>query len=269
MRRLLIRPGAIGDCILSLPALRHLATDYTEVWVPSAVAPLITFADKVRALASTSLDLVGVGDLEMPQTLVQTLKSFDSVVSWYGSNRPEFREALLKVGVPCQFHAALPPPDYSGHAVDFFSSQVGAPAGLVPRIDIAPAVDRGSVVIQPFSGSARKNWPLEHYRELAARLKSRVEWTAGPEEPLSAAVRFKSLGDLAHWLTGARLYIGNDSGITHLTAALNVRTIALFGPSPAEKWCPRGDNVTVLRCNPIERLPVETVLAAVRNAGIS
>ncbi len=269
MRRLLIRPGAIGDCILSLPALRHLAEDYTEVWIPSAVVPLITFADAVRPLASTGLDLAGVGDLEMPEHLIDKLKSFDSIVSWYGANRPEFRGTLLGLGVPCQFHAALPPASCSGHATDFFAHQVGAPEGLVPRIEIAPAVARRSVVIHPFSGSARKNWPLHLYRELADRLKCPVEWSAGPEEQLPDATRFTSLGDLAAWLGGAHLYIGNDSGITHLAAALGVRTIALFGPSSPDTWIPRGENVTVLRCNRLEELDVQTVLNAVGDAGIS
>ena len=94
MRRLLVRPGAIGDCILSLPALEYLAADYTELWISSPVVPLIHFADAVRALSSTGLDLVGVGDLEMPAPLMEKLQSFDSVVSWYGTNRPEFHEAL-------------------------------------------------------------------------------------------------------------------------------------------------------------------------------
>ena len=50
MKRLLIRPGGIGDVIVSLPALEFLKADYTEVWVPSAVVPLIQFADKVCRL---------------------------------------------------------------------------------------------------------------------------------------------------------------------------------------------------------------------------
>ena len=60
LRRLLIRPGAIGDVILSLPALEAARADYTEVWAPRPVLPLIRFADRTRAIADTGLDLVGV-----------------------------------------------------------------------------------------------------------------------------------------------------------------------------------------------------------------
>ena len=58
MLRLIIRPGGIGDCILSLPAIEYLRADYTEVWVPSGVVPVIRFA-KARAIASTGIDLLG------------------------------------------------------------------------------------------------------------------------------------------------------------------------------------------------------------------
>src|SRR5579875_87165 len=92
VRRLLIRPGAIGDCLLCLPALQHLKTDYTEIWLPSALVPLIQFADAVASLQSTGIDLVGVGDIEMPARLCEKLQAFDEIVSWYGANRPEFRE---------------------------------------------------------------------------------------------------------------------------------------------------------------------------------
>ena len=73
-----------------------------------------------------------------------------------------------------------------------------------------------------------------------------MEWTAGPEEHLPEAQRFESTADLAMWLAGARVYIGNDSGVTHLAAALGVPVIAIFVATPPEVWAPRGSNVSVL-----------------------
>ncbi len=261
MRRLILRPGAIGDCILALPALQYLAVEYTEVWTPSAFVPLVQFAQRVRTLSSTGIELVGVGDLEFPPELRTTLESFDSIVSWYGANRPEFRESLQSLGVSCEFLSALPPADYPAHATTFFTGQVGAPDSY-PRIELEPIPLRDTVAIHPFSGSKRKNWPLASYKALAASLPIRTEWTAGPEEELDQAIRFQDLGKLSYWLSGARLYIGNDSGITHLAAALGIPTLALFGPTEPAKWAPRGDNVTVMRSEPIEKLEVERVLAA-------
>ena len=265
MNRLLIRPGAIGDCLLCFPALEHLKAEYTEVWTPSVVVPLIQFADKVRSIVGTGLDLAGVGDLEIPAGLQRELRSFGSVVSWYGANRQEFRDALSRAGIGCEFHAALPPQGYRGHATDFFCRQVRAPAGAAPHIAVRAASPRNTVVIHPFSGSPRKNWPLDKFRELAYRLPCEVDWVCGPDEHLSCAMHFDNLAELASWMRGARLYIGNDSGITHLAAAAGCETIALFGPTDAAVWAPRGPNVTVIRSNPIAELPVDQVWTAVQD----
>ncbi len=236
-----------------------MIAEFTEIWAPTPIGPLIRFADAVYPLSSTGIDLVGVGDLEISGNLKQRLQSFDSIVSWYGANRPEFRELLLRIGAHCEFHAALPPRDSQEHAIDFFARQARAPEGLVPRIDVGPITDRGAVVIHPFSGSARKNWALDRYRELARQLRLPVEWTAGPEEELPEAVRFTNLAELAVWIRGARLYIGNDSGITHLAAATGVRTLALFGAASRASWAPRGDNVTVACAESLEKLEVQAV----------
>ena len=66
MRRLLVRPGAIGDCLTCFPAMEYLRTDYTEVWIPSALVSIVQFADRVRALPDTGLDLLGVVESDPP-----------------------------------------------------------------------------------------------------------------------------------------------------------------------------------------------------------
>jgi ADP-heptose:LPS heptosyltransferase len=260
LNRLLIRPGAIGDCLLSFPALEHLKTDYTEVWVPSAVVPLVWFADQVRPLASTGIDLLGIGEVETPARLREQLAGFDEIVSWYGYKRPEFRAALQQINPRCVFHAALP--EGGTHATDFFAWQVGATDGLCTRLQLETSTRHDAVVIHPFSGGTSKNWPLDYFRSLAEQLPCQVEWIAGPEQELEGALRFESLRDLAEHLSGARLYIGNDSGITHLAAAAGVPGIALFGPTEPDIWTPRGEHVIVLRGRPMETLTVATVLQA-------
>lgn len=237
--------------------MEYLVTDYTEVWAPSSVVPLVRFASSAHSLISTGIDLVGIGDLEVPKQLHERLRSFDSIVSWYGSNRTEFREAMLSMNPNCKFYAALPR-DFSLHATDFFAEQVGAPLGLTPRIRALPD-QRDAIVIHPFSGSKKKNWPLDRYRELASRLPFQVEWLAGPEEDLPEAHRFENLWDLACWIAGARLYIGNDSGITHLAAAVGATTLAIFGPASPKIWIPRGQNVEVIAVSDLNDLDVPFV----------
>lgn len=245
----MIRPGAIGDIIVSLPAQEALRTDYLEIWVPSRTVPLVRFADRVRSIASTGLDLLGVAD--PPASLLEELRRFDSIVSWYGANRPAFRDLVRALGLPFQFLPALPPEAASVHAIDFYLGQVRelcpSAAGGVPHIrcDVQP---ENFAVIQPFSGSPRKNWPLENFRRLARGLERTmpVRWCAGPDDPpLENAVRIDDLYDLACWLAGARLYIGNDCGITHLAAAAGTPVLALFGPTDPAIWAPRGEKVRI------------------------
>lgn len=256
MRRLIIRPGAIGDCILALPAMECLKAAYTEVWVPSPIVPLIQFAHRVRAIPSTGVDLIGIPGRDAP---MHFLEDFGQIDSWYGTNRDEFRAAVTHL--PFRFHPALPPPGSRLHAADFFAAQVGAPTPALPQIDVAPR-KTNEILIHPFSGGRRKNWPLHRFQALAQLLPGPVRFCAGPEEPLPGALRIDNLYELAAHLAGSRLYIGNDSGITHLAAAAGAKTLAIFGPTHPAVWAPRGPNVSIVH-GPLESLTVESVLRAV------
>jgi ADP-heptose:LPS heptosyltransferase len=76
-------------------------------------------------------------------------------------------------------------------------------------------------------------------------------------------VRIDDLYELAVWLATARVYIGNDSGITHLAAAVGTPVIALFGPTDPRIWVPRGRDVCVIARPVIEDTEVGEVAAAV------
>jgi len=231
LKRLLIRPGAIGDCILTLPAMEALRADYTEVWVPSVICPLVRFADRVRSIAGTGLDLVGLTD----SPAFRLLAEFDEIVSWYGTARDDFRAAVAHL--PFRFYPALP-----------------APPG-VPRIAV-PAVPRTRVVVHPLSGSPSKNWPLALFEELAER--TGAEWAVERE----GSLRIPDLYELGCWLASARVYVGNDSGITHLAAAVGTPVVTLFGPTDPAVWRPRGERVAVIQRMPMEEITVDDVIAA-------
>jgi lipopolysaccharide heptosyltransferase III len=256
-RRLIIRPGAIGDFILSLPAIQHLKADYLEVWGASQNLPLVRFADRTRSIVSTGLDML---EFSPDARLVAELRTFNSIVSWYGTSRAEFRAAVEEL--PFEFLTTVPPHDCAMHAADFFAAQVRLQGPAVPHIE-CPRHDEGFAVIHPFSGSAKKCWALERYRELASRLGMPVRWCAGPEEVLADAVRIDDLYELAGWLATARVYVGNDSGITHLAAAVGTPTVALFGPTDPRIWAPRGRDVSVIAKPAIEDIEVGEVAALV------
>ena len=90
-------------------------------------------ASQPRPIASTGLDLLGV--TEPPPGLVEELRGFDEIVSWYGTGRPEFREAVASL--PFTFFPALPRGG-STHATDFYLEQartiVPCRSDGVPRI---------------------------------------------------------------------------------------------------------------------------------------
>jgi hypothetical protein len=258
MRRLLIRPGAIGDLIVSLPALECLKAEYLEVWAHERNLPLIRFADAARSIGSTGLDLLGLPDIEPSAALIEKLRSFDSIVSWYGEARPEFRVAVERLGLPFQFFPALPS-DADCHATDFYLRQVGGERARIPSIR-CPSTRSNLAVIHPFASSPGKRWALHKFREVAAGLEMPVQWCAGDNEELSEAVRIDNLYDLGCWLAEARVYIGNDSGISHLAAAVGTPTIVLFGPTNPAIWAPAGSRVL----NPMEAVGPADVIGAVQ-----
>jgi heptosyltransferase III len=195
------------------------------VWTAGHNVPLVRFADRVRSILSTGIDAY-------PPRL-DALGRFDEIVSWYGTNRPEFRAAANHL--PIRFLDALPASNEI-HATDFYMRQVGGRDGGIPEIPCERA-DRDFVAFHPFSGSPKKNWP--YFGELASRLKRRVLFCVSPEQSWPGAVQYENLYELAQWLATASLYVGNDSGITHLAAAVGVPVVAIFRASDPGVWLPR------------------------------
>jgi heptosyltransferase III len=279
VRRLVIRPGAIGDTIVGLPALERLCSkDFgvndAEIWAPARNLPLLRHIAPVRSFTSVQIDLL---EIDPPAALIERLRTFDEIVSWYGAAREEFGAALRSVGVPFRLLRAIPPEGSGCHAVDFYLRQAGFDAAAAQRIAPRLSVPRragthgdGYIAIQPFSGSLKKNWALGSFQAAAARLTKMTglpcQWCAGPEEELSGARRFEGLDVVAGWLSGAALYLGNDSGISHLAAACGVPSVVIFRASDAAVWAPRGPLVTVLEAPDVTEA-VEASLVLLRTGG--
>lgn len=227
--------------------MKSLRADYTEVWCAGQNVPLANFADSAQSIVASGLD--GLGLLPSDQ-VVERLRRFDSVISWYGSGRPELRELVRDLGLPFTFLSALP--DGNGHAVEFYNRQareLGAVGpSRFPRIE-CPPVARTFAVIHPFASSVAKRAPMSAFERIAGKLSDHmpVQWLCGPEEHLDGAVRIDDLYELGCWLRGARVYVGNDSGISHLAAAVETPVIAFFRTTDPRVWSPRGMSVHVVR----------------------
>lgn len=252
----MIRPGAIGDVVCSLPAIEFLRP--AEIWAPAPVLPLLRHIAPARSITSTGIDRLEIPGQPVAD-VIERLSGFDEIVSWYGGNREEFRSAAAEHGFTVRLLPALPrttEDEEIVHAADFFLKSTGAAPGGIPRLPFHGDPEPFAA-IHPFSGSPKKNWPIERFQKLAGILNEAldVEWCAGPEEELHGAHRFQDLAEVGAWLSRAAVYIGNDSGISHLAAACGVPVIALFGPTDPRIWAPRGERVRIFPFSaPIEAI---------------
>jgi ADP-heptose:LPS heptosyltransferase len=136
------------------------------------------------------------------------------------------------------------------------------------RIGLTPEETRGAVVIHPGSGSPRKVWPLDRFLSLIEKLEerraARMLVVIGPAEggeieqafegkalgarrPAPVLLKDLSLLELASVIGRAGLFVGNDSGISHMASALGVATVAIFGPTDPVVWAPRGNSVIAVQ----------------------
>lgn len=259
-RRLLIRPGAIGDFIVSLPALEALRSDWTEVWCAGQNVPLARFADQAISIAAAGLDRLGFLPAD---DVIDRLRSFDYIISWYGSNSPAF-QALTRdtLRLNITFLPALP--NDGEHAAEFYRKQaIGLGTGQVARSPLLPCpkIPRTFAAIHPFASGTGKQVPRNVFERAAESLARTmpVHWLRGPEDELRDAIHIPDLYDLGCWLAGARVFVGNDSGIAHLAAAVRTPVMALFPVTNPRQWAPRGP---VVAANRWRRSNIATALAA-------
>ena len=263
--------GGLGDFLLACPALQRLMAA-GPVELLGRRERLQLGVDAGFAVKAHHMDDVGFDTLFTTPSdgLRAFLGRFSRVIVWMRDAVP-LGQAIHACGVP-EVHVfpGLPQEDWGGHASEYYLRCLGLNEGPSLQLNVAPAAEPHDVLVHPGSGGRHKNWPMMNFikleMELAKRAR-RVTWCLGPAEerfrvPAGArCVRPVSLSDAARELAAARVYVGNDSGITHLAAAVGCSTMALFGPTDPAVWAPRGGNVTVLRGEPWPE--VEDVLAEV------
>jgi len=177
-------------------------------------------------------------------------------------------------------------PEYAGHVTQWHRDQLvwsGLPLEK-PTLPLPRMNPDGAIVIHPGSGTDTKCWPRERFISLGRSLKrlgivptfilgeaEQERWGRTVMDELKEEFPWylhMGLYELAERLSRARLYLGNDSGVTHVAAAMGVPVIALFGPSSDTQWGPVGPSVKILRApaphgHVLEALPEETVLQEV------
>jgi heptosyltransferase III len=103
-------------------------------------------------------------------------------------------------------------------------------------------VRRPYAVIHPFAAALDKTWPAERFLEIARNLDLDPIFLAGPTDDLMPFKDFQSsresLAVTKNLISGASLFIGNDSGPAHIAAAFGVPVVVLFGSSDPVTWAP-------------------------------
>jgi heptosyltransferase-3 len=306
----MIRGGAIGDFILTLPALKALRDSrpsaHIEILGYTHIAVLAEnrfYAQAVRSIEYGPLSRFFAAGSELPVELANYFASFDLVISYLYDPDKVFGENMRRCAVKDVRCGPGKIVQGAGHAV----SQLARPINelgievLTLGARIFPSTDdrefardflgtlpRPILAIHPGSGSEQKNWPLENWIGLFTRNgEFSVSGKCCSLVIVSGEADDARIGQLGRdWkqrnvrfaksLPLPRLaavlercvFIGHDSGISHLAAAAGADCILLFGPTDPDVWAPKNKNVQVLKApnGSIRNLKMEQVEAALAGA---
>lgn len=284
---LIIHQGALGDLILSFPALLSLREQRKASLCLlcsndlGRIAYRFNVVDAYVPLESARFSTLFSG--EMTPFVKAFLRDYDTIVLISFSDRIE-QQLRRNQGRPVVRIHPRPPVEEKTHVTLSLIGELQA-SGLIGNDSgrVADACggrrqrgmtgghdqnsrigDRGPgslfYLIHPGAGSPRKRWPIENFVQLAVAIERKhfrdVAFVLGPAEADERAVLKAgniqvyddcNLMDLTTLLEGASCYIGHDSGVTHLASFMRIPTIAIFGPSDPKRWSPTGASVKVLR----------------------
>lgn len=274
---LLFHQSALGDFVLTFPILRALsgATAVIAPWSKAQLAGAVI--PGARALDIESREFVELHTRKSSHPLDPRLAMADKVISFVSDGHNVWADNI-RLYTPVAHHYFLPvqpPEDHAGHVLDYYASQLhlNLDGAIEPLVN-----DDGPTVIHPGSGGREKCWPAERFEALIEKMDGPVRIILGEVEAeqwdAAQLARWQDAYDvfvcdtplaLLAELRAARRYVGNDSGPTHLAAQLGLPTVALFGPSDAVRWSPRGPVVNVIAPDaprPMDWLDVDRVADA-------
>jgi heptosyltransferase-3 len=303
-RILVIRGGAIGDFLLTLPALKLLRDEFPsahlEILGYKHIIALVEnrgYADSVRSIDYAPLASFFSRDGELPAELAQYFRSFQQIISYLFDPDEIFASNLKRCGVKNLIKAS-PQINDEEHAARQLArplEQLGlfledAAAVIYPnkedRMFAKKFLERSVrplLALHPGSGGERKNWALENWRELGDWLVDSMQpstlLVVIGEADESRAQQLKEswakrpvcfaqnlpLPQVAAVLEQCAVFIGHDSGISHLAAAVGTPSLLLFGPTDPEIWAPVNERVKTIRApkNDLQQLSVATVRDAI------
>jgi heptosyltransferase-2 len=289
-RILVLRGGAIGDFILTLPAIAALRLKFPQAELHILGEPRIAglavaarLADAVSSVNDPSLAGFFIAQGTSDPEQAKFFSSVTLAVSYLSDPDKVFESNFRR----CSSARFIVAPHRPNEAEKMHASGVYLKpleclgifnADPVPRLSIGGhSPVRKTVALHPGSGSERKNWPEPQWAELMAFLIERSDGDLlliGGEAEGDRLQRLRGkfssarihlaqhlpLVELALRMKACVAYVGHDSGISHLAAALDLPGLILWGPTVAEIWRPRSDKMTLLRgTHTLAQLNSETV----------
>ena len=292
---LIFHAGALGDFVLTWPLVMALGRLH-----PQSRIIMVTHASK-GSLAELALHVEShdveqgwhglfTAEADLPERPARMLDSTHAIYTFMAGEN-----AFAKRAPEAQLVALrpTPPADYPKHATQHLLEQLA----LLPAVK--SAVEQmlrsvnlrgigtgrshdGDVIVHPGSGSREKCWPVERFVKVVERLRRKKkdvrvlvgevenerfapEQIAALEKAAGAPVRRPATYvELFNELRTASLFIGNDSGPSHLAGAMGLPTVALFGPTDPNVWKPMGPKVRVLHRPTLDAISVDDVMGEVK-----
>lgn len=282
-----IRLRSLGDCVLTTPALALLKAHRPDLQIRIVVEP------RFAAVFERSLDVdeistdLGFVNRTRPKlvlnlhggtrSMMMTLASGAEYRAGFGHHRYSF---IYSHKIPrAQEILGMERPVHTAEHLASAMFWMGVPRQEIPRAKLVASAapkDLGTyVVIHPFASLPEKTWPAERFIEVARHLReaSGLEpvFLAGPLDDAAAFSEFRvwrnaPLADVKSLMSGASLFVGNDSGPAHVAAAFDIPVVALFGPSDPVTWAPWRTEARVMTSREdIGRIQAAEVIAAAQS----
>jgi ADP-heptose:LPS heptosyltransferase len=276
-RAAVIRLRSLGDCVLTTPALSLLKQHRPDLEIAVVVE------DRFREIFQGSPD---IAELLPPQPSALAKWRPHLVLNFHGGTRSMWLTATSRARIRAGFahHAysflynvripraqQILGEERAVHTAEHLASAMfwlGVPKTEIPRAKLAvPALQTRSVapsgaanpaspyaVLHPFASAPEKTWPAENFLAIARQLHdAHLEPViiAGPADDASPFAEFNvhrnsPLSQIKALMSGAQLFVGNDSGPAHIAAAFGVPVVVLFGPSNPVTWAPWRTEAQVL-----------------------
>jgi ADP-heptose:LPS heptosyltransferase len=294
-RILVIRGGAIGDFILTLPVIAALRRQFPQAHLEVLGYPHIAqlavaggLADRVQPIEARGLAGFFARGGTLESDLMDYFSEFDLVISYLYDPDEIFKTNVCRCAVG-QFIAGPYRPDETErtHATQVYLKPLERlaifDADPVPRLSFnSQPSTLNQLALHPGSGSEKKNWPQAKWAGLIQQIIATTRWNlllVGGEAEGERLRRLAAvlpparcsiaqglpLAELAQRIQSGAAFVGHDSGITHLAAAVGLPCVVLWADTLEEVWRPQGEPLVILKeITGVRAISVEKVMNELR-----